>query len=205
MSSNAVAKVSPSTLGAKMSSPTAGKLIVISGPSGAGKTTVLKKVFARDPRLVSSISATTRPPRPDERDGVDYYFLDDAEFQRRRAHGDFLECCQVFGTGYWYGTLVQAVTPSLAAGKWVVLEIDVQGAEAVLQRYPGAITIFVRPTSLAELERRLRSRGTENEEAIERRLEAARREVACANRYQHQVVNDDVDRAAQEIYSILVS
>lgn len=180
-------------------------MIVISGPSGAGKTTVLRRLFQRCPELSASVSATTRPPRQGERDGVDYHFLSAEEFQRRRAAGDFLECFQVFGRDYWYGTLESEVSPSLAAGKSIVLEVDVQGAMAVLERYPQAITIFVCPSSLEELERRLRERGTESQEWQERRLAAARRELDSAQRYQHRVVNDDVDRAVQEICDILRS
>jgi guanylate kinase len=180
-----------------------GKLIIISGPSGVGKTTVLKKLFERCPRLVASVSATTRPARPGEQNGVDYWFLQPEEFQACREHGEFLECFEVFGHGYWYGTPQSQVTPSLEAGKWVVLEIDVQGAMAVLERYPDAITIFVRPGSTEELERRLRLRRTETEAAVQRRLDVARRELAFADHYRYQVLNDDVDRAVQEICDIL--
>ena len=186
-----------------MNAAKAGRLIVISGPSGAGKTTLLKKLFARCENLSRSVSATTRPARPGERDGVDYYFLSDEEFQRRRATGQFLECYEVFGGGHWYGTLASEVTPSLEAGNSIVLEIDVQGAMAVVGQFPQALTIFVHPSSLEELERRLRGRGSENEESIQRRLEVARRELACADRYRFQVVNDDVDRAVQEICDII--
>jgi guanylate kinase len=181
----------------------AGKLIIISGPSGAGKTTLLKRLYQQVPRLAPSVSATTRPARQGEVDGVDYHFLTPDEFERRRAAGKFLECFEVFGRGFWYGTLASEVTPRLEQGKWVVLEIDVQGAFAVLQKYPHAITIFVRPGTSDELERRLRTRGTESELAIARRLEVARRELDCARRYQHQVINDDVERAVQEIVQIL--
>jgi guanylate kinase len=188
-----------------MNAPSRGKLIVISGPSGAGKTTVLKKVFQRFPQLKSSVSATTRPARPGEQDGVDYYFLAGDEFARRRSRGEFLECCEVFGGGHWYGTLDSEVSPSLREGKSIVLEIDVQGMLAVLKVHPDAITIFVHPSSLEELERRLRGRGTETDESIARRLEVARRELSCADRYQYQVTNDDVDHAVQEISDILRS
>ncbi len=181
-----------------------GKLIIISGPSGAGKTTLLDRVFARSRRpLVPSVSATTRAPRPGERDGVDYHFLSREEFARRRAEGDFLESCEVFGQGDWYGTLRSEVTPSLAAGKWVVLEIDVQGTQNVLRQHPDAVTVFVQPESWAELERRLRDRGTENATALARRLEVARGELNNADRYRYRVTNIDADRAAQEICDIL--
>jgi guanylate kinase len=183
-----------------------GKLVVISGPSGAGKTTLLKRLYAGSPRpLVTSVSATTRPPRPGEVDGIDYHFLSKEEFARRRQRGEFLECFEVYQRGDWYGTLKSEVTPRLAAGKWVVLEIDVQGTLAVLDQYPGAVTVFVRPSSLAELERRLRDRGTESEAALARRLEVARRELEAADRYRYQVVNDDVDRALKQLSEILSS
>jgi guanylate kinase len=183
-----------------------GRLIVVSGPSGAGKTTLLKRMFAECRRpLIHSISATTRRPRPGEVDGVDYHFLSPEEFARRREAGQFLECCEVYGRGDWYGTLRSEVTPSLAAGKWVVLEIDVQGTMAVLEHYPDAITIFVLPESYAELERRLRDRGTESDAALARRLEVARRELVSASRYRYRVVNDDLDRATREMCDILLN
>ncbi|NQT16369.1 MAG: guanylate kinase, partial [Planctomycetes bacterium] len=117
-----------------MAPSAAGKLVVVSGPSGTGKSTVLKGVFESAPvPLVSSVSATTRPPRPGEIEGKDYHFLAEQEFAQRREHDEFLECFQVFEGGHWYGTLLSEVTPSLQAGKWVMLEIDVQGALAVME------------------------------------------------------------------------
>jgi guanylate kinase len=182
----------------------AGKLIVISGPSGAGKTTLLKRMYSEcSAPLVAGVSATTRRPRPGETDGVDYHFISPEEFARRRAAGEFLECFEVFGRGDWYGTLQSEVAPRLAAGKWVVLEIDVQGTFAVLQQYPLALTIFIRPSSIEELERRLRARGTETPEAIARRLETARRELMQAGAYRYHVVNDDVETAVGELCRIL--
>ena len=186
-----------------MGSSKQGRLIVVSGPSGAGKTTVLKKVFARCPLLVSSVSATTRPPRPGEVDGVDYYFLSPEEFAARRQRREFLECFEVFGSGHWYGTLESEVAPRLAAGKWVVLEIDVDGTLAVLERYPDTVTLFVRPDSIEDLERRLRRRGTEPEAAIQRRLEVARRELGFVDRYRYVVINRSVDQAVDDILQIL--
>ncbi len=166
---------------------------------------MVKQLFDRCPRLQASVSATTRPPRPGEVDGRDYHFLTPDEFARRREAGEFLECCEVFGLGYWYGTLWSEVTSGLAAGKWVVLEIDVEGALAVLGRFPDAITIFIRPESWEELERRLRGRRTETEEAVLRRLEVARHELAFADRYKYQVVNRSVDQAVADILAILHS
>jgi len=181
-----------------------GKLIVISGPSGAGKSTVLKEVFARSGLPVEwSVSATTRSPRPGEVDGRDYHFLSLDEFQRRRKAGEFLECFEVYGRGHWYGTLDSEVAPRLKAGNWVVLEIDVEGTMAVVQRYPDAVTIFVRPSSLEELERRLTVRGTESADEIAGRLDVARREMKSIDRYRHVVVNDDVESAVRSLCSIL--
>lgn len=185
-------------------SQASGRLVILSGPSGVGKSTVLRKVLERSPvPLRLSISATTRSPRPGEVDGQHYYFLPREEFARRRANGEFLECCEVFGRGDWYGTLASEVAPSLKAGEWVVLEIDVEGAASVLSQYPDAITIFVEPGDEQELERRLRGRGTETEEALARRLEVARRELAHAGRYRHRVTNASVENAVNEIIGIL--
>ncbi len=181
-----------------------GKLVVISGPSGVGKSTVVRQVLGRfDGRLRLSVSATTRPPRGQEQDGVDYFFLSDAEFARRMADGEFLESVEVFGRGHWYGTLWSEVRGSLSRGKWVILEIDVDGAREVLRQYPEAVTIFIRPDSLEELERRLRSRGTEKEDAIQRRLAVARHELQQADHYGHQVVNATVEQTVDEICDIL--
>ncbi len=187
-----------------MASSPRGRLVVVSGPSGVGKTTVIQRLLAtcRLP-LVRSVSATTRAARPGETDGVDYHFLAAEEFARRRAAGEFLECFEVFGRGEWYGTLLSEVTPSLRAGKWVILGIDVQGGLSVQGRFPAAVTVFIRPSSLRVLEERLRGRATESEPAIRRRLRRAECELAAAERYQYQVINDDLDQAVREVCDIL--
>jgi guanylate kinase len=180
------------------------RLVIVSGPSGAGKTTVMQGVFRRTPvPLAASVSATTRPPRSGEVDGKDYYFLTNDDFQSRRQRGDFLECFQVFDKGHWYGTLWTEVAAGFKAGKWVVLEIDVQGALAVMGRFADAISIFIQPGSLEELERRLRARATETEEAVQRRLARAREELAFASGYRYNVINDRIENAVNEICNIL--
>lgn len=183
-----------------------GKLIVISGPSGAGKSTVIKEVFeCSDLPLQWSVSATTRPPRPGEVAGQDYHYMSSEEFERRREAGEFLETCEVFGRGYWYGTLQSEVTPRLEQGNWVVLEIDVDGTLAILERFPDAVTIFVRPSSIEQLGQRLTDRGTESPEEIGRRLDVARREMELEQHYRHTAINDDVPEAVAQICKILKS
>lgn len=179
-------------------------LVIISGPSGVGKGTVLRQVLeVCELPLVMSVSATTRLPRKGEVDGVDYHFLAADEFAAKREAGAFLECCEVFGRGDWYGTLKSEVDASLEAGKWVVLEIDVEGAAKVMAAHPDVVTVFVGLRDLSQIEQRLRDRGTEDDETIQRRLQVAETELARAASYHHFVVNDDVDRAANEICKIL--
>lgn len=153
--------------------------------------------------LTLSVSATTRQPRPTEQDGVDYHFLTPEQFERRRRNGDFLECKEVFGLGHWYGTPLGEVTTGLNAGKWVILEIDVEGALAAIEQYPDAITVFLHTGSPAELERRLRGRETETEQSIQRRLKVAQQELKHIGRYRHEVINNDVQQAVRDICNIL--
>jgi guanylate kinase len=180
-----------------------GRLIVVAGPSGVGKGTVVQRLLARDPLgLAHSVSATTRAPRPGERDGVDYVFVDDAAFRRMIADGELLEWAEVF-RGVRYGTRRAFVRAALEAGRDVVLEIDVQGAAQIRAEDPEAVLILLEPPSLADLERRLRGRGTESEEALAERLAAAERELAQAAWFDQRVVNDDLDRAVDEVAAII--
>ena len=182
-----------------------GKLVIVSGPSGSGKSTVVQRLLLESELpLVLSVSATTRPPRDGEENGRDYVFLSDEEFQSKRKSGEFLECKEVFGRGYWYGTLRNVVSTGLNEGKWVLLEIDVQGALAVLQGYPQAVTIFVHPGSMAELEKRLRNRGTESPESIQRRLDVAAEELALRHHYTHEIINGEIDKTVQQLCKLLV-
>ena len=183
---------------------TCSRLIVISGPSGAGKSTVVRELLANCPLpLLLSVSATTRLPRRGEIEGEDYFFLSPDQFAARRECGDFLECKEYAGN--WYGTLQSQVTAGLAEGKWVILEIDVEGTLAVLEKHPEALTIFVHSGSVEELERRLRARNTENDEALARRLATARRELDQKSRYRYEVINRDVPEAVRKICEILLS
>ena len=181
-----------------------GQLVIISGPSGAGKSTVLRILLDICPLpLELSISATTRPPRPTEVDGVDYHFLTADEFDTKLSNGEFLEHKEVFGRGHYYGTLRETVTTGLNTGRYVILEIDVAGAMSVLDHIPNAITIFIHPGTQQELENRLRGRETDSEESIIRRLEVAKSEMGLMNRYQHIIVNEQPETAAETICQIL--
>ncbi|XZE19641.1 guanylate kinase [Pirellulaceae bacterium SH449] len=184
--------------------PIPGKLVIISGPSGAGKSTVVSRLITESSLpLLLSVSATTRPPRTGEENGKNYWFLSDDEFEQKRRRGEFLECKEVFGRGFWYGTLKETVKAGLESGKWVILEIDVQGALTVQQQFPSAITIFVHPGSMEELERRLRARKTDPEEAIRRRLDVAFDEMSLRHNYTHEVINDSIDTTVERIDSLL--
>ena len=179
-----------------------GPLIILSGPSGSGKTEVLRRVLQRgDLPLRESVSVTTRPKRAGECDDVDYHFWERERFDREVREGAFLECAEVHG--YCYGTLRREVDPHLEKGEGVILVIDVQGAAQVRRQRPEAVSIFLRAPSLEVLERRLRDRGTESEEAIQRRLAAARLEMDHKDDYQYRVVNDDLARAVEEVHEII--
>ncbi|MFV0445149.1 MAG: guanylate kinase [Planctomycetaceae bacterium] len=182
------------------------QVVVLSGPSGSGKTTIVNRLLAESPvPLRMSVSATTRPMRPGETNGVNYHFLSQAEFDRRREAGEFLEFAEVHKSGFWYGTLRSEMDRIHASGCWALLEVDVHGALSVMQHYPEALSIFLETPSVDEYERRLRSRGTESETVIQRRLQTARSELELASRYRYRVVNDDLDRAVRSICDLLAA
>jgi guanylate kinase len=179
-----------------------GPLIIVSGPSGCGKTTLIERLLAdRVWPLRLSVSVTTRLPRPGERDGVQYHFWSKERFEAERAAGAFLESAEVFGN--WYGTLQREVEPYRARGEGVLLEIDVNGWRQVKLLCPDAVSVFVRTSSLEVLEQRLRRRGTETEATLRRRLDGALRELASADRYEFQVINDDLDSALDVLRNIV--
>lgn len=180
-----------------------GKIIILSGPSGVGKGTVLKEVMRGDPSLRFSVSATTRPIRPGEVDGVHYFFMDKPLFEKMIADGELLEYASYAGN--YYGTPEKAVDDALAQGINVVLEIEVQGALQVIERRRDAISIFVAPPSFSELRYRLLNRGDTAPEIAERRLHIAEQECRTAEKYQYIVVNDTVEHAAAEIRAILTA
>lgn len=182
------------------------RVIVLSGPSGSGKTTIVNRLIAESPvKLLKSVSATTRKPRPQEVEGDDYYFLTDADFRDKLGQELFIEHAEVFSSGFLYGTLKSEAERAWETDAWAFLEIDVEGALSVMQQYPDAVTIFLKTPSPEEFERRLRARGTEDEATIQKRLATAARELEFVDRYRHIVVNDVLDRAVTEICEILKS
>ena len=180
-----------------------GKLFIISGPSGVGKSTVLRALFAQRSNLYFSVSATTRDPRPGEEDGVHYHFLKPETFREWIEQGEFLEYAEFVGNAY--GTPKRYVDEALDASKDVILDIEVQGAEQVCAKRPETVTIFIAPPSWDELERRLTERGTDTAEKIRGRLQRAREEVLKANHYQYFVINDTVENAVKELAAIMTA
>jgi guanylate kinase len=179
-----------------------GPLIILSGPAGSGKSTIIRRLLEdKTWPLRLSVSVTTRPPRPGEVEGVHYYFRTKDAFLAEEAAGDFLEWAEVYGN--YYGTLKSEIEPHRRQGIGVLLDIDVKGFEQVRDMCPDAVSIFIRSSSMATYEKRLRERKTETEATLQRRLEGAKLEIARADEYQHQVINDDLDSALAHIRTIL--
>ena len=181
----------------------AGKLIVLTGPSGVGKGTLVRSLLARHPQLYLSVSATTRTPRPGEINGKDYYFVSRQDFEAMVKGGQLLEWAE-YADNY-YGTPRSKVEEQINQGRLVLLEIEVVGARAIKQVFADALRLFILPPSLAELERRLRGRGNDSEAAIARRLERAKAEIAASGEFDRQIVNDDLETALKEIEAAIFS
>lgn len=176
-------------------------LIVISAPSGAGKTTICNRLAERNKDFRVSVSATTRPPRPNERNGVDYIFLSEDEFFARVQNDEFLEHESVHG--YYYGTLKSQVSELLSQGFHVIFDIDVNGALSMKKKFPNAILVFLKPPSLEELKRRLAQRKSDNEAEIEKRLKRLPEEYEKSKHFDYEVINDDLNRTIEEIEAII--
>jgi guanylate kinase len=178
-----------------------GRLIVLTGPSGVGKGTLLKALLELHPELYLSVSATTRSPRTGEVDGVHYYFYTRDRFETAMQAGEFLEWAEFAGN--YYGTPIASVQEQIDSDRSVVLEIELAGARQVAKIFPSAVRIFILPPSITELEQRIRDRGTDPESAIVRRLEQARVEIAAADEFDYQIVNDDFQTALEELEQIV--
>jgi guanylate kinase len=174
-----------------------GKTVILSGPSGVGKDTVIDRWTIRNPRVSRVVAYTTRPPRPHESEGRDYHFVSTDRFQEHARAGDFLEYKEVHGN--YYATPLKDLDLLLEGGKVAVLKIDVQGALTAMSLRPEAISVFLLPPSAEELERRLSGRGTEDPAAVVRRMENARNEMALADRYRHRIVNEDLERVVEPL------
>ncbi len=175
----------------------------MSAPSGVGKTTVCRRVAARDQQLYYSVSATTRPGRVGERNKRDYYFLSEEEFRREIQAGTFLEYAQVFG--YFYGTPKQRFLSALAAGSDVIMDVDLEGSRSIKQLYPDCVTIFLAPPSRDSLQARLRKRGTDSHTEIEKRLAQAQAELEAKNEFTYSVINQKVEVAVENILAIITA
>ena len=186
-----------------MNAPVPGTLFVVAAPSGAGKSSLVNAVLAREPGIALSISFTSRGPRPGERHAQHYHFVDRAEFERMIAAGDFFEHALVHGD--YKGTARQSVQPQLAAGKDVLLEIDWQGARQVREKVPDTVSVFILPPSREALQTRMRNRGQDSEETIARRLAAARDEMSHHDEFDYVIVNENFDAAAAELRAIFVA
>ena len=178
-----------------------GRLFVISAPSGAGKTSLIDAVMHEDPRLKISVSYTTRAPRPGEKNGIDYQFVDVATFLAMRERGEFLESAEVHGNRY--GTSKKVILDAVQRGEDLILEIDWQGAQQVRKLYPACIGIFILPPSVEELERRMRARGQDSDAVIRRRVQNAREELAHAGEFNYAIINKDFETAKRELAEVI--
>jgi len=178
-----------------------GRFFVITAPSGAGKSSLIRALLKDDPSLRLSTSYTTRPPRPGEQNGREYHFVDDKTFLAMRDQGEFLESAEVHGNRY--GTAKRVIEEALARGHDLLLEIDWQGARQVRNLYPDSVGIFILPPSVEELERRMRARGQDAENVIQRRLQAAREELTHSGEFKYAIINKDFETAKQELAAIL--
>ncbi len=180
-----------------------GRLFVISAPSGTGKTTILKRVLREFPEIEFSISYTTRPPRPDEKEGVEYHFVTHDEFQRMRKGGVFAEWTKLLGD--YYGTSKVFLKECFAQDTDVILDIDTQGAEQIRKNYRNGVFIFILPPEIEELKKRLTRRGSESQEMIDLRIRNAYKEIEKVDNYDYVVINDQIDGAVQRIKAIIVA
>ncbi|ABB15039.1 MULTISPECIES: guanylate kinase [Carboxydothermus] len=180
-----------------------GMLVVVSGPSGAGKGTICQEIRKRNPNLFYSISATTREKRVGEIDGVHYYFIDRQQFEKMIANDEFLEWADVYGN--YYGTPKKPVFEALARGQDVILEIDIKGARQVKKTYPEGVFVFILPPSISILEERLRKRGTDKEEIIVKRMQMAWEEIANCDWYDYLILNDDLETAVNDLEAVLTA
>ncbi|MEN8192368.1 MAG: guanylate kinase [Bacteroidota bacterium] len=177
------------------------KVIIFSAPSGTGKTTIVRSVLKQFPDLVFSISATTREKRGVEKDGVDYFFLSEGEFKKKIEQDEFVEWETFYE--YYYGTLRSFIESHLKANKSIVLELDVKGALKIKESYSNAVSIFIKPPSIDELKNRLRKRQTESDNDLIKRFERAEMEMKYQNKFDYIIVNDNLDRAKEEVYNII--
>jgi len=186
-----------------MAAKSNGKLFIISGPSGAGKTTLCREALKRFKGITYSISYTTRKPRNGEQDGIDYHFITKKEFKRKIESNKWVEWAEVYGN--FYGTSAEFLDTCLASGKHILLDIDIQGTIQIKKQYPDSVTIFIMPPSLETLRTRLESRGTDTRQVIEKRLETAKKEMEEKDFYHHVIINDQLSKAVSELIEIIES
>ena len=178
-----------------------GEIIAVSAPSGAGKTTIVKNLLKQFPEIVFSVSATTRPKRPDETDGVEYFFISESEFKQKIENGEFVEWEKFYD--YYYGTYKSFIDNNINSGKSVLLEIDVKGALSIKRIYPDAHLIYILPPSFEELERRLRNRKTETEEDFKKRIQRAKMELREKDKFDYIINNEDLNKAIKDTSGLI--